>query len=44
MYRKSDGKLVRDSDANTRRLNFNDNRLTGGGFGLASTRGWRPHV
>jgi hypothetical protein len=37
MYRKSEGKLVRDSDANTRRLNFNDNRLTGGGFGLAST-------
>jgi len=28
---------VRDSDANIRRLNFQDNRLTGGGFGLAST-------
>ncbi len=37
MYRKSDGKIVRDSDDNTRRLNFHDNRLTGGGFGLAST-------
>jgi len=37
MYRKSGDKLVRDSDANTRKLNFQDNRLTGGGFGLAST-------
>jgi CubicO group peptidase (beta-lactamase class C family) len=37
LYRKKDGKLVRDTDASTRRLNFNDNRLTGGGFGLAST-------
>ena len=37
LYRTSDGKLVRDSDANTRKLNFQDNRLTGGGFGLAST-------
>ena len=37
MYRKSEGKLVRDADANTRRLNFHDNTLTGGGFGLAST-------
>jgi CubicO group peptidase (beta-lactamase class C family) len=37
LYRASDGKLVRDSDANTRKLNFQDNRLTGGGFGLAST-------
>ncbi|HTQ58254.1 MAG TPA: serine hydrolase domain-containing protein [Bryobacteraceae bacterium] len=37
LYRKSQGKLVRDSDANIRRLNFQDNRLTGGGFGLAST-------
>jgi CubicO group peptidase (beta-lactamase class C family) len=37
MYRKSEGKLVRDDDANTRRLNFHDNSLTGGGFGLAST-------
>jgi CubicO group peptidase (beta-lactamase class C family) len=37
MYRNSDGKLARQSDAATRRLNFQDNRLTGGGFGLAST-------
>jgi CubicO group peptidase (beta-lactamase class C family) len=37
LYRKTDGKLVRDPDASTRRLNFHDNRLTGGGFGLAST-------
>jgi CubicO group peptidase (beta-lactamase class C family) len=37
LYRKVDGKLVRDPDAATRRLNFQDNRLTGGGFGLAST-------
>jgi CubicO group peptidase (beta-lactamase class C family) len=37
MYRKSEGKLVRDADTDTRRLNFHDNRLTGGGFGLAST-------
>jgi CubicO group peptidase (beta-lactamase class C family) len=37
MYRKVDGKLVRDPDATTRRLNFQNNRLTGGGFGLAST-------
>jgi len=37
MYRKSEGRLARDPDANTRRLNFHDNRLTGGGFGLAST-------
>jgi len=37
MYRVSEGKLVRDSDANIRRINFQDNRLTGGGFGLAST-------
>jgi CubicO group peptidase (beta-lactamase class C family) len=36
-YRNSEGKLVRDPDANTRKLNFQDNRLTGGGFGLAST-------
>jgi CubicO group peptidase (beta-lactamase class C family) len=36
-YRKPEDKLVRDPDANTRRLNFQDNRLTGGGFGLAST-------
>jgi CubicO group peptidase (beta-lactamase class C family) len=37
MYRKSGDKLVRDSDKATRTLNFQDNRLTGGGFGLAST-------
>jgi CubicO group peptidase (beta-lactamase class C family) len=33
----SDGKLVREPDTVARRLNFQDNRLTGGGFGLAST-------
>lgn len=37
LYRKTEGKLVRDPDASTRKLNFQDNRLTGGGFGLAST-------
>jgi CubicO group peptidase (beta-lactamase class C family) len=37
MYRTKDGKLVRDPDSATRKLNFQDNRLTGGGFGLAST-------
>jgi CubicO group peptidase (beta-lactamase class C family) len=37
LYRKSQGKLVRDSDAGMRRLNFKDNKLTPGGFGLAST-------
>jgi CubicO group peptidase (beta-lactamase class C family) len=37
LYRKTDGKLVRDPDSATRRLNFQNNRLTGGGFGLAST-------
>lgn len=37
LYRKVDGKLVRDPDASTRRLNFQNNRLTGGGFGLSST-------
>jgi CubicO group peptidase (beta-lactamase class C family) len=37
LYRASDGKLVRQADADTRRLNFVDNKLTGGGFGLAST-------
>lgn len=36
-YRKADGKLVRDSDAALKRLNFRDNKLTAGGFGLAST-------
>ena len=37
LYRVSEGKLVREADAITRRLNFQDNKLTGGGFGLAST-------
>ncbi len=37
LYRKKDGKLVRDPDNITRRLNFQDNRMTAGGFGLAST-------
>ncbi|MFN7923405.1 MAG: serine hydrolase domain-containing protein [Bryobacteraceae bacterium] len=37
LYRKTDGKLVRQADAQTRRLNFQDNRMTAGGFGLAST-------
>jgi CubicO group peptidase (beta-lactamase class C family) len=37
MYRTADGKLVRQADGSTRVLNFQDNRLTGGGFGLAST-------
>jgi len=37
MYHKKDGKLVRDADESTRKLNFQDNKLTGGGFGLAST-------
>ena len=36
-YRVMDGKLVRESDANARRLNFQEHRLTPGGFGLAST-------
>ena len=37
LYLSKEGKLVRQADADTRRLNFHDNRLTGGGFGLAST-------
>jgi len=37
LYRATNGKLVRQADADTRRLNFVDNKLTGGGFGLAST-------
>lgn len=37
VYRKIDGKLVRDPDAAARRINFKDNKLTGGGFGLASS-------
>jgi len=37
LYRVADGKLVRQDDADTRALNFRDNKMTGGGFGLAST-------
>ncbi|MCC6539389.1 MAG: beta-lactamase family protein [Bryobacterales bacterium] len=37
LYRKKDGALTRETDAAMRRLNFQDNRLTAGGFGLAST-------
>jgi CubicO group peptidase (beta-lactamase class C family) len=37
MYRVRDGKLTRDTDEAARVLNFRDNRLTAGGFGLAST-------
>ena len=37
LYRVADGKLTRQEDAATRALNFRDNKLTGGGFGLAST-------
>jgi CubicO group peptidase (beta-lactamase class C family) len=37
LYQKTDGKMVRQPDDQTRRLNFHDNRLTGGGFGLSST-------
>ena len=37
MYRVKEGSLTRDADAAARTLNFRDNRLTGGGFGLAST-------
>jgi CubicO group peptidase (beta-lactamase class C family) len=37
LYRLTDGKLTRQDDATTRRLNFQDNRMTAGGFGLAST-------
>ena len=37
MYRVKDGTLARDTDEAARTLNFRDNRLTGGGFGLAST-------
>jgi CubicO group peptidase (beta-lactamase class C family) len=36
-YRNANGKLTRQADDATRRLNFQDNKLTGGGFGLAST-------
>ena len=37
MYRVKNGTLTRDTDEAARTLNFRDNRLTGGGFGLAST-------
>jgi CubicO group peptidase (beta-lactamase class C family) len=37
LYRVAEGKLVRADDASTRQLNFHDNKMTGGGFGLAST-------
>ncbi len=37
MYRVVNGKLTRQPDDSTRYLNFHDNRLTGGGSGLAST-------
>lgn len=37
MYLKQDGKLVQQGGAESRKLNFQDNALTPGGFGLAST-------
>jgi CubicO group peptidase (beta-lactamase class C family) len=37
LYQAADGTLTRQEDAKTRTLNFRDNKLTGGGFGLAST-------
>lgn len=37
LYRKSEGKLARNADDANRRLNFRDNKMTAGGFGLAST-------
>ena len=37
VYRVKEGTLTRDTDEAARTLNFRDNRLTGGGFGLAST-------
>ena len=37
LYRMADGTLTRQEDAATRALNFRDNKMTGGGFGLAST-------
>ena len=37
LYLKKDGALVRQDDAATRALNFHDNKLTPGAFGLAST-------
>lgn len=37
MYMKKDGKLVQQDGAEAQKLNFQDNALTPGGFGLAST-------
>ena len=37
LYKRRDGKLERTGDAAARTLNFNDNRLTPGAYGLAST-------
>jgi CubicO group peptidase (beta-lactamase class C family) len=37
MYEKRDGKLVQQDAATSRTLNFQDHKLTPGGFGLAST-------
>src|SRR3546814_16364029 len=37
MYERKDGKLVQQDAVTAQRLNFRDNALTGGGFGLAST-------
>ena len=37
MYLRKDGKLERASDAQARMLNFEDNKLTPGAYGLAST-------
>ena len=37
MYWNKDGKLERESDEIARMLNFNDNKLTPGAYGLAST-------
>src|SRR3546814_10295896 len=36
MYERKDGKLVQQDAVTAQRLNFRDNALTGGGFGLAS--------
>ena len=37
MYEKKDGKMVQQDAATSRTLNFQDHKLTPGGFGLAST-------
>lgn len=37
MYQRPDGKLQRESDEVARTLNFRDNKLTPGAYGLAST-------